>query len=77
MKEAQKYPTPDTFDRIIGLTNRPLTKKEAFLPDDERLALFGGIDLTQGVEAVAKSLQAIEGISGVTHVYFAGEHLWG
>jgi hypothetical protein len=72
-KEALKYPTPTTFDQVIGLTNRPLTKLEALLPEDERLQLYSGIDLSAGVSQVQASLQKIHGIEGVTHVYFSGE----
>lgn len=72
-KEALKFPTPTTFDQVIGLTNRPLTKLEALLPEDERLQLYSGIDLSAGVSQVQASLQKIHGIEGVTHVYFSGE----
>ena len=73
-KEALKYPTPTTFDQVIGLTNRPLTKLEALLPEDERLQLYSGIDLSAGASQVEASLKKIHGIEGVTHVYFSGEH---
>jgi hypothetical protein len=71
-KEALKYPTPSTFDQVIGLTNRPLSKEEALLPADERLQLYSGIDLTAGSSQVEEKLKNIEGIEGVTHVYFSG-----
>ena len=71
-KEALKYPTPSTFDQVIGLTNRPLTKSEAFLPEDERLQLYSGIDLAAGSGEVEDKLKKIEGIEDVTHVYFSG-----
>lgn len=70
-KEALKYPTPTTFDQVIGLTNRPLTKLEALLPEDERLQLYSGIDLSAGASQVESSLKKIHGIEGVTHVYFS------
>jgi hypothetical protein len=72
VQEALNYPTSTTFDKVIGLTNRPLTKAEALLPEDERLVLYSGINLSAGVEAVQASLSQIEGIGGVTHVYFSG-----
>jgi hypothetical protein len=71
-KEALSYPTSDAFDRIIALTNRPLKKEDALFPTDDRLRLYSGIDLTRGVEKVVASLASIDGIEGVTHVYFSG-----
>jgi hypothetical protein len=71
-QEALKYPTPTTFDQLIGLTNRPLIKGEARLPEDERLQLYSGIDLTAGSSEVEQKLKQINGIEGVTHVYFSG-----
>jgi hypothetical protein len=73
VQEALTYPTPTTFDRVIGLTNRPLTKGEALFPGDERLSLYSGINLSTGVEAVEAGLKHIPGIEGVTHVYFGGK----
>jgi hypothetical protein len=73
VQEALTYPTPTTFDKVIGLTNRPLTKVEALLPEDERLVLYSGVDLSSGLYAVQASLSQIEGIGGVTHVYFGGK----
>jgi hypothetical protein len=72
VQEALKYPNPITFDKVIGLTNRPLTKSEALLPDDERLDLHSGIDLRGGASSIEAGLRRIDGIQGVTHVYFAG-----
>jgi hypothetical protein len=72
-KEALIYPTSTTFDQVIGLTNRPLTKTEALLPGDERLRLYSGIDLTAGSAQVEEKLKKIDGIEGVTHVYFSGK----
>jgi len=72
VQEALKYPTPTTFDKVIGLTNRPLKKKEALLPDDERLCLYSGIDLSAGVDVVEAGMKRIQGIEEVTHVYFGG-----
>jgi hypothetical protein len=69
-REALQYPTSTTFDRIIGLTNRPLTISEAILPEDKRLELHGNVDLSAGVSAVEARLKQVDGIEGVTHVYF-------
>ena len=71
-KEALKYPTPVTFDKVIALSNRSVTKAEALLPEDERLQLYSGIDLRAGLSEVEEKLKKIEGIEGVTHVYFSG-----
>jgi hypothetical protein len=72
-KQALNYPTPTTFDKVIGLTNRPLSKEQALLPTDDRLVLYSGIDLSAGVDAVRASLGQVDGIAGVTHVYFGGQ----
>ncbi|KAH8805146.1 hypothetical protein F5884DRAFT_441544 [Xylogone sp. PMI_703] len=71
LQEALRYPQPNTFDRVIGLTRRPLTKSEASLPDDERLVLHSGIDLTSEPNSLVERLKKIDGIDKVTHVYFA------
>lgn len=73
VREALQYPTSTTFDRIIGLTNRPLTKSDAILPEDERLELHSNVDLSTGVSAVEARLKRIDGIERVTHVYFTCE----
>jgi hypothetical protein len=72
VKEALEYPSSTTFDKVIGLTNRPLTKSEALLPEDERLQLYSGIDLKAGASTVEARLKSINGIREVTHVYFSG-----
>ncbi|KAL7943601.1 hypothetical protein V8C42DRAFT_358873 [Trichoderma barbatum] len=71
LREALKYPTTAAFHRVIGLTNRPLDPKECFLPDDSRLTLTHGLDLTSSVDDVVAKLADIEGIKDVTDVYFA------
>ncbi len=72
-KEALNYPSPTTFDRVIALSRRPLTKAQALLPEDERLELYSGIDLTAGIPQVEGELKKIKGIEGVTHVFFSGK----
>lgn len=72
LREALEYPTATTFSRVIGLTNRPLDRSKSFLPDDSRLALVPGIDLTASVDDVIAKLAEIDGIEDVTDVYFAG-----
>ena len=65
--------SPYVFDKVIALTNRPLTVKASGLPDDSKLELRSGLDLTLGVDAVVEVLRAIPGIERTTHVYFTGE----
>ncbi|KAK0756266.1 hypothetical protein N5P37_011181 [Trichoderma harzianum] len=71
LREALKYPTTTAFQRVIGLTNRPLDKSTSFLPEDSRLTLAHGIDLTKSIDDVVAKLADIEGIKDVTDVYFA------
>ncbi|KAK5109709.1 hypothetical protein LTR85_002287 [Meristemomyces frigidus] len=79
VKEALSYPTSTTFSRVIGLTSRPLTVEDARLPQDARLQLYAGLDLSKDVKSTISYLHGIPGIEHVTHVYFAAYvHLgWG
>lgn len=71
MVQALTYPTNTTFASITGLTNRPLTKKQAMLPDDDRLSLVSGVDLSASAEDVIATLKAnFPNIGLVTHVFF-------
>ncbi|KAI9799136.1 MAG: hypothetical protein M1833_004176 [Piccolia ochrophora] len=63
-------PSPNLFHKVIGLTNRPLVNRDALLPISSRLELYSGLDLTQDLETVVRSLRGIVGIQDVTHVYF-------
>lgn len=70
VKEALSYPTTTTFDHVTALTNRPLTIADAHWPDDARLQLASGIDLTDSVEKVANALkEKVGNIGTVTHVF--------
>ena len=71
MREALTYPSEDTFSRIIGLTNRPLSKGQAYIADDLRLEIENGLDLSDEVQTVER-LKNIDGIDTVTHCYFVG-----
>jgi hypothetical protein len=75
MQNLLTYPSPTTFGRIIGLTNRPLSKAESNLPeDDKRVELYSGIDLRQELEEVKKRLSnTIPRLEEVTHVYYCGK----
>lgn len=70
MKQLLTYPTPTTFSRVIGLTNRPLAKEIAQLPDDARIELYSDLDLLDRSKTLLQ-LQHIPGIEYTTHVYFA------
>lgn len=69
LKNLLNYPDSHTFDRVVGLTNRPLTKEDALLPDDDRLGLVSGLDLTDREETLQK-LKGISGVERTTHVFF-------
>lgn len=72
LREALKYPTPSTFHKVIGFTNRLLDRPKSFLPEDSRLVIVPGVDLTATVDDVVAKLAGIDGIKDVTDVYFAG-----
>ncbi len=70
-RQALSYPTPSTYTTVTGLTNRPISLKDAGLPSDPRLALASGIDLTSSVPSVITALKSkVAHISSTTHVYF-------
>ncbi|KAF6814740.1 sirq protein [Colletotrichum plurivorum] len=76
MNQAQNYPTPMTFSRITGTTNRPMTLEQAQLPADPRLQIASGIDFTKSVDEAARSLkEKIPDVDTVTHVFFTGKSL--
>jgi hypothetical protein len=71
--ELLEYPNKNTFDKVTGLTNRPLSIKDAQLPEDPRLRLISGIDLTRDVDTVKRELETkVDDIHEVTHVFFMG-----
>ncbi|KAK1492282.1 hypothetical protein CCUS01_14064 [Colletotrichum cuscutae] len=72
LNQARTYPTPTTFARITGTTNRPLTLEQARLPaDDPRLALVSGIDFTKSVDEVAAALRdKVPDVETVSHVFY-------
>ena len=77
LRECLIYPSPTTFSRIIGLTNRPLKREDMLLPTDQathsdRWQLYAGMDLSRGVDVATEKLGSVEGIGEVTHVFFAG-----
>lgn len=72
-RAALTYPTPTTFSRVIGLTNRPLSLEDSRLPQDPRLSLKSGVNLSGTIDAIVKALGEVEGIEEITHVYFTGK----
>jgi len=71
--ELLVYPAKDTFARIVGLTNRPLTVRDAYLPEDPRLELISGIDLSKSLEYIKTELEKkVKDIHEITHVFFMG-----
>ncbi|KAF2008563.1 hypothetical protein BU24DRAFT_474988, partial [Aaosphaeria arxii CBS 175.79] len=72
LNQLKDYPSPTTFSRITGLSNRPLTLEQAQLHTDSRYNLVNGIDLTKPVQEVARLLkEKIEDAEGITHVFYA------
>ncbi|KAJ5279022.1 hypothetical protein N7478_004394 [Penicillium angulare] len=70
-KCSLSYPTPTTFDRVIGLTNRPLSLEKSGLPQDPRLELHSGINLRGSLDEVLSQLEdEISNLEEVTHVYY-------
>lgn len=75
MHQALSYPTPTTFDKITGMTNRPMTKEKALLPENEnRVRLISGIDFTRRIDEVKDLLkEKVPDINTVTHVIYTGK----
>jgi len=70
VKEALNYPTPTTFGQVTAITNRPLSFTDTQWPDDPRLRLASGIDLTASVDTVVNALkEKVVNIDTVTHVF--------
>jgi hypothetical protein len=74
VNQARIYPSETTFSKISAQTNRPLSREDALIPDDDRIDLFSGVDFTQDVDEVTKVLQdKVKDIDTVTHIYFTGK----
>lgn len=75
MHQALSYPTPTAFDKITGMTNRPMTKEKALLSaTEERIRLVSGIDFTRPVDEVKDLLkERVPDINTVTHVIYTGK----
>lgn len=73
LNQTRHYPSPTTFARITGTTNRPLTLEQAQIPSDERIKLVSGVNLTNPVDEVVVALkEKVPDIDTVTHVFFTG-----
>lgn len=74
VRELLVYPTITTFGTVVGVTNRPLTIKNAYLPEDSRLQLVSGVNLALSSESVISVMkEKIEKIAEITHAYLYGE----
>lgn len=77
LNQARNYPSSSTFSRITGLTNRPFSLEQAQLPEDERIQIVPGIDLTKSVDEVAHLLkQKVPNVESVSHVFFTGDRVF-
>ncbi|KAL4996677.1 hypothetical protein BDV10DRAFT_202277 [Aspergillus recurvatus] len=71
LNQTLQYPTATTFNRVTGLCNRPFRTEDSFLPDDDRLKIVSGIDLTRSVEVVKAQLkEKVEKVELVDVVFF-------
>lgn len=76
LNQTLQYPTATTFNRVTGLCNRPFRRQDALLPDDDRLNIVSGIDLTRPVEAVKALLrEKVHDVESVDIVFFCGMSL--
>lgn len=66
------YPTPDAFDRVTALTNRPLAAEDSGWPASKKLNIISGLDLLSGEQAALEKCMRnqIPRIDSVSHVYF-------
>ena len=69
VKEALSYPNPSAFSRVTALTNRPLSVSDSQWPEDNRLRLISGVDLTKPVADVVQLLKDIPSVETVSHVF--------
>ena len=70
VKEALGYPTPTTFAKVTALSNRPLSAADAQWPDDPRLQIASGVDLTLTVDDVVNALkEKVKNVETVTHAF--------
>lgn len=74
LNQCLSYPTPSNFRRVTGLCNRPLNKEDALLPNDPRLEIVHGVDLTGSVDVVIEQLKAkVKEVETIDVVFFCGK----
>jgi hypothetical protein len=74
LNQIRTYPTTSTFKRITAVTRRPFTLEQAQIPQDDRITIASGIDLTKSASEVASALkEKVPDIDSVSHVFFAGQ----
>lgn len=66
------YPSPDTFDRVTALTNRPLPRDVAQWSASDKLQMVSDLDLLRGDQTALEGemKQRVRGMETVTHMYF-------
>ncbi|KXJ86802.1 hypothetical protein Micbo1qcDRAFT_218528 [Microdochium bolleyi] len=67
------YPTPDAFDSVTALTNRPLTAQDAMWPESPKLQIVSGVDIltSKGQDGLDAELrERVKNVDKITHVYF-------
>ena len=73
LNQIRTYPTTTTFQRITAVTRRPFTLEQAQIPQDDRITIASGVDLTKTAKVVSATLEEkLSDIDTVTHVFFAG-----
>ncbi|KAF4956390.1 hypothetical protein FSARC_11592 [Fusarium sarcochroum] len=71
VNQARVYPSPTAFARITGTTNRPTSIGQLQIPEDDRIQLASGIDLTKSVDEVVAALkEKVPHVDTVSHVFF-------
>lgn len=67
------HPTSDTFGRVTAVLNRPLSLRDSQWPQDDRLRIATGLDLTADDTVVQNTFEAkIEEAETISHVYYVG-----
>ncbi|EEP77034.1 predicted protein [Uncinocarpus reesii 1704] len=69
----QDYPRPGIWDRITGLTRKPMSEEElSYWPRDERFTLASGFDLHNDEEDVLRQKleDRVKDVESLTHVYY-------
>ncbi|TKX21850.1 hypothetical protein C1H76_5944 [Elsinoe australis] len=71
LNQTRVYPSSTAFKRITGTTNRPFTLQQAQIPEDDRIQIVSGVNLTKSEDEVATTLrQSVPDIDTVSHVFF-------